>query len=277
MNSCASTFGAWLVHARRSERALSDASSLVFERLRIFVGPRDAREFRALSPKRTFCIFIRERVRRARLARRRQPPHVSSDLLPTRRQRRRRGRRRVFIPRARASRSARGNGTFLASHPPSTPPPHATIINASLSVAFSAAIARTSDSNASTRRRVSSSTSRFRFRLAALAARFAARRRARRAASAPSPPRSIPRAVASTPPRAPGRRVARRGRRGRWHVARFDWCADAIGCSRDVHGRNRPRVWVKVSYWSMCICGRAPHAGPRAVTGDGGQNASCTV
>ena len=122
MNSCASTFGAWLVHARRSERALSDASSLVFERLRIFVGPRDAREFRALSPKRTFCIFIRERVRRARLARRRQPPHVSSDLLPTRRQRRRRGRRRVFIP-PRPRVPLRPRQRYLSRLPPPFHPP----------------------------------------------------------------------------------------------------------------------------------------------------------
>lgn len=65
--------GAWLVPARRSKRALSDASTrrIPSSPLRVFDSPRDAREFRARSPASRPRII---RPRRRRRPRRRPLP-----------------------------------------------------------------------------------------------------------------------------------------------------------------------------------------------------------
>ena len=65
--------GAWLVPARRSKRALSDASTrrIPSSPLRVFDSPRDAREFRARSPASRPRII---RPRRRRRPRRRPRP-----------------------------------------------------------------------------------------------------------------------------------------------------------------------------------------------------------
>ena len=74
--------GAWLVPARRSKRALSDASTrrIPSSPLRVFDSPRDAREFRARSPASRPRIIRPRRRPRRRLAARPaprppRPPH----------------------------------------------------------------------------------------------------------------------------------------------------------------------------------------------------------
>jgi len=89
--------GAWLVPARRSKRALSDASTrrIPSSPLRVFDSPRDAREFRARSPTSRPRIIRPRRRRRPRrrplyIARaRRRHPSVPSRA-PLARQRRQR-------------------------------------------------------------------------------------------------------------------------------------------------------------------------------------------
>ena len=89
--------GAWLVPARRSKRALSDASTrrIPSSPLRVFDSPRDAREFRARSPTSRPRIIRPRRRRRPRrrprpIARaRRRHPSVPSRA-PSARQRRQR-------------------------------------------------------------------------------------------------------------------------------------------------------------------------------------------
>ena len=87
--------GAWLVPARRSKRALSDASTrqIPSSPLRVFDSPRDAREFRALSPASRLCIIRSRRRPRRRLAahpapRPPRPPHRAHGHHPHRRRRR---------------------------------------------------------------------------------------------------------------------------------------------------------------------------------------------